>query len=152
MRVTKSFRQGQIRRILERIDVVSHEQLRDALVGSDPPIDVSQATISRDLEELGATYDPREGYKIAPAVAAGREVGHIIGEFLLDVRVAQNLVVLKTGPGNAQTIAAAIDKETWREVVGTISGDDTVLIVTPSKRAAENLAGRVLEYVEGRQA
>lgn len=150
MRVTKSFRQGQIRRILERGGVVSHEQLREALLESKPPITVSQATISRDLEELGATYDPREGYKIAPAVAAAREAGHVIAEFLLDVRTAQNLVVLKTGPGNAQTIAVAIDKELWNEVVGTVSGDDTVLIVTPSNRAAAALAERVLGYVEGR--
>lgn len=150
MRVTKAFRQGQIRRILERSAIVSHEQLREALLEANPPITVSQATVSRDLEELGATYDPREGYKITPAVAAVREVGHVIAEFLLDVRTAQNLVVLKTGPGNAQTIAVAIDKEPWNEVVGTVSGDDTVLIVTPSNRAAAALAERVLGYVEGK--
>lgn len=150
MGVTKASRHGQIRRILEQTQVDSHEALREALRASDPPIKVSQATVSRDLDELGANYDPREGYRLTPAVQPAREIGHVIAEFLLDVRTAQNLVVLKTGPGNAGTIAVAIDKEVWTEVVGTVSGDDTVLIVTGSNRAAAALAERVLAYVEGR--
>jgi transcriptional regulator of arginine metabolism len=150
MAVTKAFRQGQIRRILERTEVLGHEQLREELKRGQPSIMVSQATVSRDLDDLGATYDPRDGYKLAPTVQSVREIGHVIAEFLLDVRTAQNLVVLKTGPGNAGTIAVAIDKEPWSEIVGTVSGDDTVLIVTETNQAAAALAERVLQYVEGR--
>jgi len=64
-------------------------------------------------------------------------------EFLSDIRPAKNLLVLKTPPGGAQPLAAALDAERWKEVAGTIAGDDTVLIITPSNHARAALQKRL---------
>jgi transcriptional regulator of arginine metabolism len=70
-------------------------------------------------------------------------VSHLVREFVLDVRQAQNLLVLKTAVGSAQPVAAALDGESWPEVVGTIAGDDAILIVSPDKKATSKLAERI---------
>ncbi len=67
-------------------------------------------------------------------------------EYLLDVRPADNLLVLKTPPGGAQPLAAAVDSERLREVAGTIAGDDTVLVITPSRRGADRRAATTGGY------
>jgi transcriptional regulator of arginine metabolism len=66
---------------------------------------------------------------------------------LLDVRLAQNLLVLKTPPANANALAAALDRADWPEVTGTIAGDDTVLVVAPDKKTAESLRDRFLKLL-----
>ncbi|MGB0014452.1 MAG: ArgR family transcriptional regulator, partial [Candidatus Sulfotelmatobacter sp.] len=68
-------------------------------------------------------------------------------EFVLDVRPAQNLLVLKTIVGSAQPVAAAIDEQEWEEMVGTIAGDDTILIICPDKDAARKVAARIEEML-----
>ncbi|MFZ3201568.1 MAG: hypothetical protein WA175_10510, partial [Candidatus Acidiferrales bacterium] len=68
-------------------------------------------------------------------------------EFLLDMRAAQNMLVLKTPPGGAQPLAAAVDAEHWKEVAGTLAGDDTVLIVSPSRSASSAIQKRVEEML-----
>jgi len=72
----------------------------------------------------------------------------LAGEFLNDVLRAQNLVVLKTSPGHANTVAVALDREGWPEVVGTIAGDDTILLITPDNPTAEAVQERLLELLE----
>jgi transcriptional regulator of arginine metabolism len=72
----------------------------------------------------------------------------VAGELLQDVRAAQNLIVLRTSPGNANALAVALDKENWPEIVGTIAGDDTVLIVTPDSATADKLRKKLLGFVE----
>jgi len=100
---------------------------------------VTQATLSRDIAELklvktAAGYKPLKptGEEVAPALAP---LARAVREYLLDVRPADNLLVLKTPPGGAQPLAAAVDSERFREVAGTIGGDDTVLVITPSRAA-----------------
>ncbi|MEK7331580.1 MAG: ArgR family transcriptional regulator, partial [Candidatus Eisenbacteria bacterium] len=99
---------------------------------------VTQATLSRDLHEL-KLVKTAEGYK--PLAAAQEEVAALpplaraLREYLLDFRPAYNLLVLKTPPSGAQPLAAAVDAERFKEVAGTIAGDDTVLIITPSRAA-----------------
>jgi transcriptional regulator of arginine metabolism len=66
---------------------------------------------------------------------------------VLEVRPAQNLLVIKTSVGSAQPVAAALDEEEWPEAVGTIAGDDTILIVCPDKADAEKLAARIEEML-----
>jgi transcriptional regulator of arginine metabolism len=68
-------------------------------------------------------------------------------EFLLDIRPAQNMLVLKTPPGGAQPLAAAVDGEHWKEVAGSLAGDDTVLIITPSRTARAAIQKRVEELL-----
>jgi transcriptional regulator of arginine metabolism len=71
-----------------------------------------------------------------------------VSEFLQDARVAQNLIVLRTSPGNANALAVALDKQAWPEVVGTLAGDDTILVVTPDSGTAAKLRQRLLGLVE----
>ena len=74
-----------------------------------------------------------------------------MSEFLQDARVAQNLIVLRTSPGNANALAVALDKQAWPEVVGTLAGDDTILVVAPDAGTAAKAAPEVAELVRGRR-
>ena len=124
--------------------ITSQDKLRRRL--SHMQVRVTQATLSRDLREL-RLVKTASGYKPLTAVADERAslpaLTHAVREFLLDLRAAQNLLVLKTPPGGAQPLAAAVDAERWKEVAGTIAGDDTVLIVTPSRRARLSVQERL---------
>jgi transcriptional regulator of arginine metabolism len=74
-------------------------------------------------------------------------VQRLVREFVLDVRPAQNLLVVKTIIGSAQPVAAALDEQEWEEMVGTIAGDDAILIVCPDKDAAKRVAARIEEML-----
>jgi transcriptional regulator of arginine metabolism len=75
-------------------------------------------------------------------------VEHLLREFVVDVREAENLLVLKTTPGSAQPVAAALDSAAWTDVVGTIAGDDTILIITASKAICHKMAQKIREIIE----
>lgn len=144
----KRFRQGQILKLLAGQPVGSQDELRRQLTHLG--VRVTQATLSRDLREL-RLVKTAEGYRPladtaaeeAPAAALGRA----LKEYLLDIRPAQNTIVLKTPPSGAQPLAAAVDAERWKEVAGTLAGDDTVLIITPSKGAATAVRKRIEEIL-----
>jgi transcriptional regulator of arginine metabolism len=70
-------------------------------------------------------------------------VSRLVREFVVDVRLAQNLIVLKTSVGSAQPVAAAVDAEDWPEVVGTLAGDDTILVISPDNRTAQQLVRQI---------
>jgi transcriptional regulator of arginine metabolism len=145
----KRFRQGQILKVLAAEPVASQDELRRQLIHLG--LRVTQATLSRDLRELRlvkttAGYKPlseaaNEG---SPAVS---RLARAVNSFLLDIRPAQNMLVLKTPPGGAQPLAAAVDSERWKEVAGTLAGDDTVLIITPSPKARATVQKRVEEML-----
>src|SRR5579872_3215603 len=107
---------------------------------------VGQATLSRDIRELNLVK-AAHGYTLPPGEAAASPalppVQRLVREFVLDVRPAQNLLVIKTIIGSAQPVAAALDEQEWEEVVGTIAGDDAILIVCPDKDAARMIASRI---------
>jgi len=113
---------------------------------------VTQATLSRDLREL-KLVKTSEGYRPLSAAVAEETSSPLpvlvraLREFLLDIRPAQNLLVLKTPPGGAQPLAAAVDAERWKEVAGTLAGDDTVLIITPSRSARSAIQKRMEEML-----
>ncbi len=140
----KRFRQGQILKLVAGEPVSNQDNLRRRLAHLG--MRVTQATLSRDLREL-KLVKTAEGYK--PLTAASEEkaplpmLARALREFLLDVRPAQNLLVLKTPPGGAQPLAAALDAEHWKEVAGTLAGDDTILIVTPSRAARAAIQKRM---------
>jgi transcriptional regulator of arginine metabolism len=104
-------------------------------------------TLSRDIRELGLLKTP-DGYRQVTASTAGPDLATIAGELLQDVRTAQNLIVLRTSPGNANALAVALDKEHWPEIVGTIAGDDTILIVAPDSATADRLSKKLLGFAE----
>ena len=111
---------------------------------------VGQATLSRDIRDLNLSKT-HDGYSMPQAegslALALPPVSRLVREFVLGVRSAQNLLVVKTIVGSAQPVAAALDEADWAEVVGTIAGDDTILIVCPDKDAAHRLAGRIVEML-----
>jgi transcriptional regulator of arginine metabolism len=106
---------------------------------------VTQATLSRDINELRLVKTP-EGY-LAPNGDVAPEphpaASRVVREFVREVRRAQNLLVVKTVAGSAQPVAVAIDAEGWDEVVGTVAGDDTVLIISGNNRLARQLQTRL---------
>ena len=141
--MNKKFRQGQILKIIRGRSVHTQEELAEALEAE--KIRATQVTLSRDIRELGLVKTA-EGYREITALeepADADEARRAVQEFLTDVRQAQNLLVLKTDPGNASSLAAALDRAAWPEVVGTLAGDDTVLVIAPDAGAAEGLKRRL---------
>jgi transcriptional regulator of arginine metabolism len=139
MGVQKRFRQGQILKLVSGRPVGSQDELRRQL--GHLGVRVTQATLSRDMRELHLVKTS-DGYRQLSTVTTTEEsspptaLARALKEFLLDIRPAQNMLVLKTPPGGAQPLAAAVDSERWKEVAGTLAGDDTVLIIASSRAAA----------------
>jgi transcriptional regulator of arginine metabolism len=139
----KRFRQGQILKLIAAHAIANQEELRRRLAHAG--LRVTQATLSRDLRELKLvkTADGYQPLAAAEEAAALPPLARALREFLHDLRPAQNLLVLKTPPGGAQPLAAALDAEKFSEIAGTIAGDDTILIVTPTVRARAALQKRL---------
>jgi transcriptional regulator of arginine metabolism len=143
--MSKPLRQRAILELLERGPVPSQEDLQRIL--NRRGFDVGQATLSRDIRDLGLVKSS-EGYAVAQgdswSEAALPPVSRLVREFVLSTRMAQNLLVIKTSVGSAQPVAAALDGEDWVEAVGTIAGDDTILMVCADRKAAKRLESRIL--------
>ena len=138
--MNKAFRQGQIQKIIRSRDVHTQEELAEVLQAWG--VETTQVTLSRDIRELGIVKTP-EGYReleaLEEAPASDTDARRAVEDFLRDMRVAQNLLVLKTDPGNANALAVALDHAPWPDVVGTIAGDDTVLVIAPDRGGALRL-------------
>lgn len=144
--MNKAYRQGQILKLIRNKSIFTQEDLARELKESQG-IETTQVTLSRDVRDLGLVKTP-DGYRQVTAAPVGPDLAMLAGELLQDARVAQNLLVLKTSPGNANALAVALDNEDWPEIVGTIAGDDTILVVAPDSGAAETLRAKLLGYVE----
>lgn len=146
--MSKAARQRAILELLHRGPVESQEELQGFLARRG--FEAGQATLSRDIRELGLVKTP-EGYAEARGAVAIEpvlpSVSRLVREFVVDVRLAQNLIVLKTSVGSAQPVAAALDSEDWPEVVGTIAGDDTILVISPDNKTAQQLVRRIHEML-----
>ena len=137
-----------MRLVSERV-IGTQAELRRLLASEGHPVD--QATLSRDIRELGIlkTVLPgnrtgRRSYRYAvrdqlPAVDSEYGVFGLIRS----VRVSQNLVVVRTGPGNANPVALAIDRQNWGEVLGTVAGDDTLFLVVAENHSATDVQEKV---------
>jgi transcriptional regulator of arginine metabolism len=147
--MTKTARQSAIVEIVQRQPVAGQEELRRMLLVRG--FDATQATLSRDIRDLGLVKTV-SGYAVANAISGNgvRQTSpdRLIREFVREVRQAQNMIVLKTNAGSAQPVAVVIDQQNWPELVGTVGGDDTILCVCADKRAASRLAHRVREAME----
>lgn len=142
--MNKSFRQGQLLKIIRGKEIYTQEELAREL--AQVGVQTTQVTLSRDMRELGLVKTP-EGYRQLPAEASGPDLSDVVNEYLQDIRVAQNLVVLRTSPGNASPLAVALDNEELPEIVGTVAGDDTILVVTPDTEAAERFRKHMLGLI-----
>ena len=144
--MNKSYRHGQILKLVRSRSLRTQEELARALrvVG----IRATQVTLSRDIRELGLVK-AADGYaQTAEATPTGPDLATVLREFLLDVRVAQNLLVLITPPAHASSVAEALDRATWPEIVGTIAGDNTVVVIAPTGKKAGTLREKLMRYLK----
>ncbi|HLV88442.1 MAG TPA: hypothetical protein VKV39_15765 [Candidatus Sulfotelmatobacter sp.] len=146
--MNKSLRQRAILDALKHGSFASQEDLQRAM--RKRGFRVGQATLSRDIRDLNLSKTP-QGYSMPHGDngigIALPPVSRLVREFVLGIRSAQNQLVVKTIVGSAQPVAAALDESDWPEIVGTIAGDDTILIVCPDKDEARKLAGRIEEML-----
>jgi transcriptional regulator of arginine metabolism len=141
--VAKAERQRRILALIQEHTVHTQEQLAQLLRAEG--IEATQVTLSRDIRELG----------LAKSAAGYVEMGPGAGKFIVLARdymtsavAAGNLVVLRTSPGHAMSLAIALDSEDWPGVVGTIAGDDTIFVAMPDAAAAQKLAAEFRGYLE----
>jgi transcriptional regulator of arginine metabolism len=151
--LSRSARQVRIRQLIEAHPVTSQTQLAALLAGSG--IEVTQATLSRDLEELGAVklrgsdgapasyVLPPENAPLRPAQASPARLTRLLADLLTSADGSANLAVLRTPPGAAQFLASALDKVGLPGVLGTIAGDDTLLVVSREPGGGPALAERL---------
>jgi transcriptional regulator of arginine metabolism len=145
MTMSKSYRQGQILKLVRSKRILTQDELAEALRAQG--ISATQVTLSRDIRDL-RLVKTREGYQEMAEEEKGPAFPLLAAEFVLDVRTAQNLVVLKTAPGHANSVAVALDQEEWPEVVGTIAGDDTILVIAPDRETAEVIQEKLMGILE----
>jgi transcriptional regulator of arginine metabolism len=141
----KERRQRAIADLIRAGALSSQEELAERL--SRLGFAVTQATISRDLEQIGAVKVRRDGqlsYALPDQAGEGTgRLGTLLREFVRSIDTAANLVVIKTPPGSAHLIGVALDQSGLREIVGTICGDDTLFIACPSPKVAAEFATRL---------
>ncbi len=157
--LTKSARHQQVIELLTHTEVRSQTELADLLAARG--VNVTQATLSRDLLELdaikvraaggGLVYAvPSEGGDRSPTTpgeqaGASQRLSRLLGELLVSAEASANLVVLRTPPGAAQFLASAIDRADLREILGSIAGDDTVLMIGRDPDGGDTLARKFLD-------
>lgn len=143
----KRLRHKTILELVRSGEITSQDELMHGLKSRD--IEVSQSTLSRDIQELrlaktGGIYTVVDAEPARPSEESFRR---IVREFMVDVDVAQNIVVVKTGPGHASTVSQALDDAGWPESIGSIAGENTVFVVARSARDGKKLANRLRELM-----
>jgi transcriptional regulator of arginine metabolism len=148
---TRAGRQARIVAILSSASISSQGELAARL--ADEGIEVTQATLSRDLEELGAVklrgadggvgvyVVPEDGSPVRGVSGGTDRMSRLLGELLVSTDASGNLAVLRTPPGAAHYLASAIDRAALPYVVGTVAGDDTILVVAREPMTGAELAG-----------
>ena len=158
--LTRAARHARIIDLIARTEVASQGQLADLLAAEGIP--VSQGTLSKDLLEVGAVrVRGREGlvYRVpseggdrsiptGESEASATRLARLCSEVLISADASANLAVLRTPPGAAQYLGSAIDHASWEQILGTIAGDDTVLVISRDPTGGTALAAQLLELSE----
>jgi transcriptional regulator of arginine metabolism len=143
-------RHAAVLRIVRERRIESQDELREAL--SDDGFVVTQATLSRDIRELGLAKlaDPQGGsfYTHPHRSAVRPELGHVLPALLVSLDGVGPFLVLQTASGSAGAVTEALDQAGWNEIIGTIAGDDTVLVITRSQRLRQEIAKRIQKMVK----
>lgn len=148
----KSYRQSLVLELIDREPVSSQEQLRERL--RERGIEVTQATLSRDIRDLGLVKRAGDGAyrRAAPGEAPVDPrlvLRRAVADFLRRIEPVQQLVVMRTDPGQAQPLAVALDRAQRADVVGTIGGDDTILVICRSDADAKRFTAEIEEWARG---
>ncbi len=154
MRVTKHQRQHRIAKLLESRPVTNQTQLVELL--AEEGIEATQTTVSRDLEELGALKVRLPGGESAYALAelptqqivSGEHLRRVLGEWVVEMSASGNLVVVRTPPGCAHVVASALDRSAMAGLLGTVAGDDTVLLVVAEDEGGSAMVERLQGLIE----
>lgn len=145
--VTRAYRQARIAEVLSGGALHGQGEIARRLRALG--IRVSQATLSRDLREMGAVRGPA-GYVLAEGVAGPgvpEEHEREVRSFMRSVAPAGTIVVVRTDPGHAHALGVLIDRMTWKEIVGTVAGDDTLFIATKGAATARRISDRFRRMV-----
>jgi len=147
----KPWRQSQILEVVDREAVASQEELRQRLATRG--IEATQATISRDLKELGLVKRAGDGAYVRPGVersspATDEQLRRALATLVRTLERVGNLVVVRTDPGQAQGVSVLVDRAQLPEVAGTIAGDDTILVIGRAEQGAAALEARWNEVVK----
>ncbi|MGH9444844.1 MAG: arginine repressor [Terriglobia bacterium] len=140
------YRRNQILEIIRGENATTQTALRRKL--AERGIHVTQATVSRDMEELGVVKT-REGYRVPAAAASPQSppaqpaLSLILKEFVREVARASNLVIVKTHPGNAHSVAVALDATHWPEILGSVAGDDTIFLAMAGVKQAARIHSKI---------
>ncbi len=144
----KARRQMKVQEIISKEIIRTQEDLADKLRLAG--FDVTQATVSRDIKEMGLIKVPSAGDDYRYAVSAEvypsnlqDRLRRLMRETVVSINDTESLVVIRTIPGNAQALAAMFDKSSWEEVIGTIAGDDTILLVIKPKEVVPIVLDRL---------
>lgn len=149
VRLAKHQRQHRIARLLEQHSVTSQARLVELLEGAG--VVATQATVSRDLEELGAIKvrgHGGEGVYAIPALpkeqrAPEDHLRRVLGDWVVEVAHSVNIVILRTPPGSAHVVGSALDRAGLPDILGTVAGDDTLLVVTLERVGGAKVAKRL---------
>ena len=148
----KNLRHAMIKEIIAQEIIETQEDLADALRAHD--IQVTQATVSRDIKELMLIKIPiGDGrYRYASptkesVIFTPDRVKRLFEDTVTSVDMSENIVVVKTLPGSANTVAAALDHADWSEIIGTVAGDDNILVVAKPTTAAKTVVARIRELM-----
>lgn len=149
MEVIKQLRQREIRDLLAQRPIRTQQELAAAL--RDRGFRATQATISRDVAELGLIKSNRDGiqtYSVPARVTEAESTGEerlraLLHDLPVEVREAGLMLILKTLPGSAHAIAAALDRTRWSEIVGSIAGDDTVFVAMADRASLQRVRARL---------
>jgi transcriptional regulator of arginine metabolism len=149
VKVAKTQRQHRIARLLANNAVTSQGQLVDLLAADG--VVATQATVSRDLEEIGAVKVRVPGGDTVYAVpelpkdrvAPEDHLRRVLGDWVVEVAHSANLVVLRTPPGSAHVVASALDRAGLDDVIGTVAGDDTIMVVASERVGGTKVARRL---------
>jgi transcriptional regulator of arginine metabolism len=154
MEVMKQLRQRAIRDLVAQRPIRTQQELAAAL--RERGFRTTQATISRDVAELGLVKVAREGTqayalprRLVEAETSGEDrLRALLRDLPIEVREAGLLLIVRTLPGSAHAIAAALDRARWPEIAGSIAGDDTVFVACPDRVALRRVAARIREYAD----
>jgi transcriptional regulator of arginine metabolism len=153
MATTRAQRQRAIVDILREDSPLTHEDLSARLAAAGH--EVSRATVSQDLEQIGAVKvkrGPQLGYALPDQLAdrdrSGERLRRIFGEWVQSIHTAGNLIVIRTPPGSAGVVCLALDQAKLPEIVGTIAGDDTLFVAVRSGLPVDPLANRLTDLLE----
>lgn len=145
----KNRRQRRILEIVSNETIGTQKELAERL--QQEGFETTQATISRDIKELLLVKvnigGDRYKYVIAQETpVTDAKLRMVLREFILSYDYSENLLILNTAPGNANTVASAIDRARWPQVIGTLAGDDTVMLVIKPKEAVQEVAEKIEDY------